>query len=283
MKTVIFIFITKLISFSLFANDFELNKETGKVIPSYVGELKVSKGDVLVKNQNGFNPVKEGTRFKVNDVVVTQEKSFAKILMVDDSVFTIGPHSEVKIEKFDFQEKNERRMIINFIKGQFKGLVKNKAKEGDLILKTNLAIMGVRGTQFLINHHNKDKFEISEFAVTEGNVEIRDDNNTLLPLAASQKAVFIKDLTSGEGAREEKNLNMEEILSFKDEEAFMNYYDISSVDRNSPFYHLVKKIFDTHREIRSSTNLDDKAQRTQGNWRENLDKLNKKLKEYNSD
>ena len=270
------------LSLSVFANDFELNKETGKVIPSYAGEVKIAKGDVQVKNQEGLNPIEQGARLKVNDVVVTQEKSFAKILMVDDSVFTIGPNSEVKIEKFDYSDKTDRKMLISFIKGQIRGLIKNKAKEGDLNLKTNLAVMGIRGTEFLMNHQKQEKVEISEFAVTEGNVQMTDDKGETFPLGASEKAIFIKDLSSGEGAREEKKLGLEEISSFKDEDAFMNYYDISSVDKNSPFYQLVKKIFDTEREIKDHPKSQNSGQRPQGNWRDNLNKLNEKLREYNN-
>ncbi len=270
------------LTFGVFANDFQLNKETGKVIPSYAGEVKISKGEVLVKNQAGLNPIEQGARLKVNDVVVTQEKSFAKILMVDDSVFTIGPNSEVKIEKFDYSDKTDRKMLISFIKGQMRGLIKNKAKEGDLNLKTNLAVMGIRGTEFLMNHQKKEKLEISEFAVTEGNVEIIDDKKVPTPLVPPQKAIFIKDLSSGEAAREDKKLTLEEISAFKDEEAFMNYYDLSSVSKDSPFYQLVKKIFDTDRELKENSKVNDGDQKSQGNWRDNLDKLNEKLKEYNN-
>lgn len=270
------------LSMTVFANDFKLNKETGKVIPSYAGEVKIAKGDVQVKNQTGMNPIEQGARLKENDVVVTQEKSFAKILMVDDSVFTIGPNSEVKIEKFDYSDKTDRKMLINFVKGQMKGLIKNKAKDGDLNVKTNLAVMGIRGTEFLMNHHKKEKVEISEFAVTEGNVEVTDEKKNTFPLIPPEKVVIVKNLSSGEAAKEERKLTLEEISAFKDEEAFMNYYDLSSVDKDSPFYQLVKKVFETDREIKEVPKAEGEGQKPQGSWRDNLDKLNEKLKEYNN-
>ncbi len=270
-----------LISITVFANDFKLNKETGKVIPSHAGEVKIVKGDVQVKNQDGLNSVEQGARLKVNDVVVTQDKSFAKIQMVDDSVFTIGPNSEVKIEKFDYFDKNDRKMLINFLKGQMKGLIKNKAKAGDLNLKTNLAVMGIRGTEFLMNHHKEEKVEISEIAVIEGNVEVIDEKNDSLTLTPPQKVVFVKNLSSGVAIKEDKKLTSEEISAFKDEESFMNYYNLSNVDKDSSFYQLVKKVFGADREIMDAPNTESEGQKPQGNWRDNLDKLTEKLKEYN--
>jgi hypothetical protein len=94
--------------------------------------------------------------------------------------------------------------------------------------------------------------------------------------------VIVKNLSSGEAAKEERKLTLEEISAFKDEEAFMNYYDLSSVDKDSPFYQLVKKVFETDREIKEVPKTEDEGQKPQGSWRDNLDKLNEKLKEYNN-
>lgn len=86
-------------------------------------------------------------------VVKTAEKSFVRLVFVDKSQMNIGPNSEMKIETFSGKESG----VIDLVKGTVSSKVtkdylqikdKDKSK---LFIKTQNAVMGVRGTHFMIS------------------------------------------------------------------------------------------------------------------------------------
>ncbi len=98
------------------------------------------------------------TSLKVDDwveegaVVKTGEKSFAKLIFTDKSQMNVGPSSELKIEKFSEKEAG----VIDVVKGKIRSQVSKdylQMKDQDkskLFIKTKNAVMGVRGTDFMI-------------------------------------------------------------------------------------------------------------------------------------
>lgn len=86
-------------------------------------------------------------------VVKTEDKSFVKLVFLDKSTMNIGPNSEMKIEKFNGKDSG----VIDLVKGKIRSQVtkdylqikdKDKSK---LFIKTKNAVMGVRGTDFMIS------------------------------------------------------------------------------------------------------------------------------------
>lgn len=86
-------------------------------------------------------------------VIKTSDKSFVKLIFTDKSQMNIGPHSEMKIESFSGKDSG----VIDLVKGKIRSQVtkdylqmedKNKSK---LFIKTANAVMGVRGTDFMIS------------------------------------------------------------------------------------------------------------------------------------
>jgi hypothetical protein len=103
------------------------------------------------------------TKLNLNDWVSegaslrTLDKSFVRLVFVDKSQMNIGPKSEIKIEKFTSNDAG----VINLIKGQVRSQVtkdylqikdKNASK---LFIKTPNAVMGVRGTDFMVTANEK--------------------------------------------------------------------------------------------------------------------------------
>jgi hypothetical protein len=87
-------------------------------------------------------------------VLKTAEKSFVRLkFLADSSLMNIGPSSEVKIEKASSKEAG----VIDMVKGQIRAQVtpsKDYLKaegKSKLFIKTPNAVMGVRGTDFLLN------------------------------------------------------------------------------------------------------------------------------------
>lgn len=123
-----------------------------------VAVVKIIRGDVDVLTLG------KTTRLKVDDwvedgaTVKTAEKSFAKLIFIDKSQMNVGPNSEMKIEKFQDNDAG----VIDLVKGQIRSQVtkdylqmkdKDKSK---LFIKTPNAVMGIRGTDFMITTNGKN-------------------------------------------------------------------------------------------------------------------------------
>ncbi len=87
-----------------------------------------------------------------DSVIKTLDKSFVKLVFLDKSQMNVGPDSEMKIEKFDGKEAG----VIDFVKGKIRSHVTKdylQIKDHDkskLFIKTKNAVMGVRGTDFMV-------------------------------------------------------------------------------------------------------------------------------------
>lgn len=272
-------FLLLLISFSISseAKEFTFDKESGKAIPKHVGELKVVRGVVYIKKDSGMVEAKEGARLQERDFIKTQAKSFARLVMVDDSIYFIGPDSEFNIANFKFKDKTDRKMVLDLIKGQIRGKIKHKAREGDINLKTRLITMGVRGTEFLVNQNNENGFEISEVALLEGNVELVDRKNQSYDIKLNEREVFIQS-PSGDEAREKILFSENERNQFKDEEALMPFFKLDAVSESSSLNSLIKHFPAVQKDNSQKPIRSKEEQRP--SWKENLKKLNEKLREY---
>ena len=228
---------------SAWAVDYTLDKETGKARPHYIGEVRQFKGKVFRLSEKVRKQVAEGTQFYKDDSLVTEEKSIVKLVLVDDTVMTIGPNSEIKFEEFEFKSKTERR-IHSFVRGQITGLVKNKAADGDLQVKTPNAVMGVRGTQFAVNHRMVNGLEISEFALLEGSVVVTDTKNKSFKLGRSDKIVIVRDPKREELGHEERVLDKAEMDYLESEDKsfgpefspFLPFFDPQNASQTSGLY-----------------------------------------------
>lgn len=113
----------------------------------------------LIRGEADVLTLGKTTKLKVDDwvengsVVKTGEKSFVKLVFIDKSQMNVGPNSEMKIESFSGKDSG----VIDLVKGKIRSQVtkdylqmkdKDKSK---LFIKTNNALMGVRGTDFMIS------------------------------------------------------------------------------------------------------------------------------------
>lgn len=269
-----FIFIFLVCSTHLFAEDFTFDKESGQALPNFVAQLKVAKGKVFKSTAGNKVEVKVGTRFYKDDTIITNPDSFAQILIVDDTVMTLGSKSELNFADFKFVDKTNRQIVFSFIKGQIRGLIKNKAKEGDILVKTKLAVMGIRGTEILVNHQTIKNLEISEFALLSGSAQVKDDKNQNHDLSKTDRIVVIQNSNTKESTKNINKLSEAELNIFGDKNQFMNLFELTNLDQQANHAPSVGDI-----KNNSDSNSDDGEKK---DWRNNLKKLNEKLKEYNS-
>jgi len=118
-----------------------------------VGRLTQMEGrvDLLKGGKLPATPVKVGDTVEPGDVIRTKSLSKAQITFIDDSTLTLSPEARLAIEDFKFEPgQGKRRAVLEIFQGLALTVVNKilKAEEPDFVIKTQTAIMGVRGTEF---------------------------------------------------------------------------------------------------------------------------------------
>jgi len=119
----------------------------------YIGNIKKLKGDVTIVRGSETLKAEAGTRLEEGDLIKTGENSGAGIIFKDSTLITVGPGSQLFLNKYVFQPKNSNYEFNVFMK---KGsAVYNSGRMGKLSPKsvkfrTPKATVGIRGTKFFI-------------------------------------------------------------------------------------------------------------------------------------
>ena len=144
--------------------------------------VKLIRGEAFVHTGSQKMKLKVNDWIDAGSTIQTSSKSFLKIIFIDKSQMNIGASSEVKVEKFHSKDAG----VIDLVRGKIRSQVtkdylqidgKNKSK---LFIKTPNAVMGIRGTDFLITTTGKNTAAI----LFEGSVVFnRLDNRKLTDTA----------------------------------------------------------------------------------------------------
>lgn len=123
-----------------------------------IGQVKVAKGGVQIERSGALLPARVGMAIQATDVVRTSSDGSAGITFTDNSLVSVGPNSVFAITKYSFDTTTHA--------GEFEGqLRKGKlaAVSGKMVkqspesmkIRTPSAIMGVRGTEFVVQVDDK--------------------------------------------------------------------------------------------------------------------------------
>lgn len=126
---------------------------------SEVGKARMVLGKVLIRTAGGQeHRFRRGNTVSVGDVVITNTSSQAQLIMVDGSNISVRPGSQFKIEEFvatgDVEEDKTHYQLLKGAIRSITGSIGHKNK-ASYQLKTPVATMGIRGTDFiakLCNH-----------------------------------------------------------------------------------------------------------------------------------
>ena len=178
-------------------SDFTIDPETSKAVPTFAGKVVRIKGEVfkIKKGETEERGVVHGDKFRSGDSIRTNEKSFIRIEMADESMISLGPKSKLVIEKFEFKEKNDRKSVYGLIVGKMRAHFPIKAKPGDITVATKTTSMGIRGTKILANVHKNDKNKnVTEYALLTGKVEVENlSTQQKFKMKPAQHYVSIED------------------------------------------------------------------------------------------
>ena len=128
------------------------------MVSAKVAVVKMLRGEVSAVYQGKERPLKIENWVDQGTIVKTGEKSFVKLVFIDKSSMNIGAKSEMKIESFNGKEAG----VIDLVKGQVRSQVTKDylqihgQEKSKLFIKTSNAVMGIRGTDFMITTNGKN-------------------------------------------------------------------------------------------------------------------------------
>lgn len=139
-----------------------------------IGRIVKMRGNVEVFNKTSGDTytLKNGDGIFEGDLMKSSKGSFAKILMKDDTIFQLGPNTEMIFEKFKFKSKKSRTATYNLVKGQLRSLFTVKSKDKSLTIKTPNTAMGIRGTEILSDVYKFKGKVKTDIALLSGKLEV---------------------------------------------------------------------------------------------------------------
>ena len=115
-----------------------------------VGTIERAKGGSSVVRLGYERALDQGQDVQFLDVLRTQDNTRLETRFIDQSILTLGDHSELTIDEMVYEPGRSGRAVLRLAKGVFRmtsGQV-NKVPDGTLTVHTPLATIGVRGTDF---------------------------------------------------------------------------------------------------------------------------------------
>ena len=118
-----------------------------------IGQIKTSKGQVAVQREGQSLPGAVGTRVQNADTIRTGADGSVGITMDDDSLLSIGPNSVLSLDRYAYDPTTSRgRFDASLNKGTLAVISGRIAKQSPdaMTVRTPTAVLGVRGTEFVV-------------------------------------------------------------------------------------------------------------------------------------
>jgi len=119
-----------------------------------IGQIKVLKGQVSIERNGQVYPGTVGMRLQTSDILKTGPDGSVGVTMSDDSLLSAGPNSILSLDRFDFDPvTNNGRFDAQLKKGSLAVISGRIAKQAPdaMTVRTPSAILGVRGTEFVVS------------------------------------------------------------------------------------------------------------------------------------
>jgi hypothetical protein len=126
---------------------------SGAALAADVGLVKVSKGNVQIERSGARMAAPVGTALQASDVIVTGADGSAGVTFSDNSLVSVGPNSVFAIAKYSFDSTTHAGEFEGSLrKGRLAAISGKMVKQSpeSMKIRTPSAIMGVRGTEFLV-------------------------------------------------------------------------------------------------------------------------------------
>jgi hypothetical protein len=119
-----------------------------------IGQVKVAKGRVTVERGGQALPATVGMRVQASDTVQTGADGSVGITMSDNSLLSAGPNSTLTLARYEYDETTSQgRFDTTLTAGSLAVVSGRIAKQSPdaMTVRTPRAILGVRGTEFVVS------------------------------------------------------------------------------------------------------------------------------------
>jgi len=116
------------------------------------GMVVASRGEVLALSNGGSRELKQGDFIYINDEIITSNRSFAVLQFEDGAKVTVRPDSTLIIEQYVYNGNDGDAATLSLVEGGLRVITGAMAKSNpeNYKVRTPVALMGVRGTEFSI-------------------------------------------------------------------------------------------------------------------------------------
>jgi len=123
-----------------------------------IGQVKTMSGPVTVERAGTTQPLSVGDHVYQSDVVVTAAGGSVGITFADNSMMSLGPDSRLALDDFQFDTTtHEGKFDSSLEQGTIavkSGQIVHQTPEA-MHIKTPSAVLGVRGTEFVVRADKK--------------------------------------------------------------------------------------------------------------------------------
>jgi hypothetical protein len=166
-----------------------------------IGSILKVKGEVSILELGNREAKKaiEGQKVTKEASILTSEKSFIQIVLLDKTQINLGPSSKIILDQTPVQKIG----LISLMKGALRtNVVKELGGKDKLYIKTRTAAMGIRGTDFLTNYNPENK--MTNLITFRGQVAMVKTESLNVEESLSHKEIVLVD--SGKFAAISNNL-----------------------------------------------------------------------------
>ena len=117
-----------------------------------VGRVKTVKGTVHIERAGRQEPAQVGSGVRQADILVTGPDGAVGVALADDTLLSAGPNSVLAVERFVYDGVKPGALEAALTKGTLAVVSGRIAKQAPdaMRVKTPAAILGVRGTEFVV-------------------------------------------------------------------------------------------------------------------------------------
>ena len=126
---------------------------TGFAQAEEVGQIKVAKGKVHVERDGNRLAAAVGMPIRQSDTLITGADGSAGVTFSDNSLLSTGPNSILVVDQYKFDSTTHAGKFDASLKKGTLAVVSGKIVKqspGAMRVRTPAAIMGVRGTEFMV-------------------------------------------------------------------------------------------------------------------------------------
>lgn len=118
------------------------------------GMIKTAKGSASIEREGQKTPARAGAALMASDRVLTGADGSVGITLRDETLLAVGPNSNVWLEKYAFDPTSHEGALNATVKKGTLGVISGKLSKqspGAVQFRTPTSILGVRGTEFVID------------------------------------------------------------------------------------------------------------------------------------